>query len=61
MNETIHTRATTIGGTMTIILANIHSEDIVKTMVLGAIGATVSYVMSLVIKKVVSWWKARKG
>ncbi len=39
MNEPVHTKATTIGGTLTILFANINGGDVVKTMVLAAIGA----------------------
>jgi hypothetical protein len=57
MNEARHTRVTTIGGTLTILLANINSADIVKTAVLAAVGAAVSFVMSHVLKKVARWMK----
>lgn len=61
MSEPIHTKASTIGGTMVILLVNISSADLMKTIVLAATGAIVSYLTSLVMKKVVSWWKTRKG
>ena len=61
MNEPTHTKATTIGGTLTILLANINSADIVKTMIMAAIGAAVSFIISQVLKRIVIWWKARKG
>ncbi|MBL7743144.1 MAG: hypothetical protein JNN00_06665 [Chitinophagaceae bacterium] len=53
MNETVNTKTTTLGGTVTVFLANINSGDVVKTMVLAAIGATVSFGMSHVLKWVV--------
>ena len=39
------------GGTITILFANIHSDDIFKTIVLAAIGAAVSVSVSFVLKK----------
>lgn len=41
----------TIGGTLTIFLANIHSADMVKTIVLSAIGSIVSFGISMLMKK----------
>ena len=61
MSEPTHAKATTLGGTLLVLFANINSADIVRTAVLAAIGAAVSYIMSLLIKRVVSWWKARNG
>lgn len=45
------TRNGTAGGTLTIILANISSADIVKTIVLAAIGAAVSFLVTLWLKR----------
>ena len=61
MSEPIHTKTTTICGTLIVLLANINSSDILGTIVLTMIGAIVSYSMSVLIKAVVKWWKARKG
>jgi hypothetical protein len=41
----------TAGGTITILFANINADDLVKTAVLAAVGATVSLVVSFVLKK----------
>ncbi len=41
----------TAGGTLTILFANINTDDLVKTVVLAAVGATVSLVVSFVLKK----------
>lgn len=57
MNEGNHTKAGTFGGTLTILLANINSGDVLKTIVMAGIGATVSFVVSHVLKKVMSWWR----
>ena len=40
----------TAGGTFLSIVPNLHSEDIVKTVVLATVGAVVSFVISLVLK-----------
>ena len=61
MSEPTHTKATTIGGTLIILLANINGSDIIRTIVLTMIGAIVSFVMSLLIKEMLKWWKSRKG
>jgi hypothetical protein len=49
------TAAGTVGGTLLTIIANIHSEDIVKTALLACIGAIVSFSISLGMK-----WIAKK-
>ena len=61
MSEPTHTKATTIGGTLIVLLANINSSDIIRTIVLTAIGAIISFGMSVLIKMVMKWWKTRKG
>jgi mannitol-specific phosphotransferase system IIBC component len=45
------TRMGTAGGTLTILLANINSSDIFKTIVMAAIGATVSFLVSQVLRR----------
>jgi hypothetical protein len=42
----------TAGGTLTILFANINADDLLKTAVLAAVGATVSLIVSFVLKKV---------
>jgi hypothetical protein len=49
------TVAGTAGGTLLILFANIHSEDIMKTALLALIGAVVSFSVSLGLK-----WITRK-
>jgi mannitol-specific phosphotransferase system IIBC component len=46
-----HTKAGTAGGTLTIILANITTADALKTIELAAIGAVVSFIVSLLLKR----------
>ncbi len=47
--------AGTVGGTLLTIFANIHSEDLVKTVLLACVGAIVSFTISLGLK-----WLARR-
>ena len=49
----------TAAGTIIILLANISSGDIIKTMILAGIGAVVSFFISLLLRKLVKWWKVR--
>ncbi len=46
------TKLGTLGGTLLTIFGNIQSEDILKTAILAAIGATVSFAVSVVCKAV---------
>lgn len=41
----------TAGGTLTILFANINANDLLKTIVLAAIGAVVSVSVSFVLRK----------
>ena len=62
MNEPFFTSGTKMGtaaGTIIILLANISSGDIIKTMILAGIGAVVSFFISLLLRKLVKWWKVR--
>ena len=52
MTEHSFTKAGTAGGTLTIILANINSADIVKTTVLAGLGAIVSFFVSYMLKRI---------
>lgn len=44
------TKAGTVGGTLLTILGNIRSDDLIKTAILAAVGAVVSYVVTLSLK-----------
>ena len=44
------TKAGTIGGTLLTLLANIDSEDLLKTGILAAIGAVVSFTVTIFLK-----------
>lgn len=46
-----HTAAAgTVGGTLLSILANLQQEDLVKTIILAALGAVVSFSVSVILK-----------
>lgn len=55
INSLTHTRTCTIGGTLTVLLANIHSADLLKTAVLAAVGALTSFLISQLLKKLAVW------
>jgi len=45
-----NTKAGTIGGTLLTILGNINSTDLLKTGILAAVGAVVSFSVTLLLK-----------
>ena len=52
-----HTKAGTAGGTLLSIFANIHSGDILKTAILAAIGAAVSFFITLLLKIIIRYFR----
>jgi hypothetical protein len=50
MNHTNLTLRGTASGTFLSVLPNLSSEDVFKTVILAAIGAIVSFLLSLVLK-----------
>ena len=54
------TRVGTAVGAITIFIANIQSADIIKTILLAATGAVVSFFISLLLRKAVKWWNHRQ-
>lgn len=50
-----------VGGTLLSISANLHPEDFFRTVVLGVVGATTSYVISMAIRKGEAILKSRKS
>lgn len=50
MSHTNLTLRGTAGGTFLSVLPNLSSEDVFKTVILAAIGAIVSFLLSLVLK-----------
>jgi len=61
VSDISYTKAGTIGGTLFVFVANINRDDIVNTIVLSAVGGAVSFVMTKLMKMVISWWRSRKG
>lgn len=56
MHESFNTTGTKLGtlaGTITILLANITSGDIIKTMILACFGTVVSFLISILLRKIV--------
>lgn len=51
----------TLTGTLLSVLATITWYDIEKTMVLGSIGATVSFLVSFLLKKIIEYGKDHLG
>lgn len=45
-----HTLMGTAGGTFLSILPNLHSEDVLKTVILATLGAIVSFIISMTLK-----------
>ncbi|PKB18063.1 hypothetical protein [Flavobacterium sp. 5] len=43
----------TASGTFLSVLPNLHSEDVLKTIVLAALGAIVSFSISILLKKLI--------
>ena len=50
MENTISLRTGTAAGTLLSILPHLFSEDVLKTIILAALGATVSFTVSLLLK-----------
>ncbi|BAV04719.1 hypothetical protein [Filimonas lacunae] len=48
------------GGLCVTVLATANSHEVCKTVILAAIGAVVSYTVSMLMKCVVEWYKQRK-
>ncbi|MCU7548171.1 hypothetical protein OCK74_03555 [Chitinophagaceae bacterium LB-8] len=51
------TRVGMITSTVLTVWANIRSEDLLKTAILAAVGAVVSFLVSQVLKAVMRWIK----
>lgn len=53
MSTNSHTLMGTAGGTFLSVIPNIHSADVFKTVLLAAIGAIVSFTISLLLKMII--------
>lgn len=51
------TKAGTAAGTLLTIFANMHSEDLVKTAMLAAVGAFVSFSVTILLKAIIKRFK----
>ena len=51
------TKAGTASGTLLTIFANMHSEDLVKTAMLAAVGAFVSFSVTILLKAIIKRFK----
>jgi hypothetical protein len=47
----------TAGGTFLSIVPNIHSFDILRTVILAAVGAIVSFTVSMLLKRIMKKYK----
>lgn len=50
MNIGIGTKAGTIGGTLLSVIVNVPTEDVMRTALLAAFGAVISFTVSLLLK-----------
>ena len=51
------TKAGTIGGTLLTIICNIHLADLTRTAVLAAVGATISFAVSIFLRWLITKFK----
>lgn len=54
-----NTRAGTIGGTLFVTVLNIFESDVIRSIGFAALGATVSFFVSLGWKLLVRWFQRR--
>jgi hypothetical protein len=47
----------TAGGTFLSVVPNLHSEDVLKTVLLAAVGAIVSFGISMVLKFIIKKYR----
>ena len=57
MTESNPTLMGTAGGTFLSVIPNLNSEDVLKTVLLAAVGAVVSFGISMVLKFVLKKYK----
>lgn len=55
LTSTFGTRVGTLGGTVLTVAINISSGDLIRTAILAAFGALVSFSVSMVLKLVIRW------
>ena len=54
-------KAGTIGGTLLSIFSNIPTTDYLRTAVLAALGAIVSFIVSILLKKLLQWIRKKRS
>lgn len=54
-------KAGTIGGTLLSIFSNIPTTDYVRTAVLAAVGAVVSFTVSILLRQLLHWIRKKRG
>ena len=57
MESNHNIKAGTIGGTLLTVLATITKDDVLKTIIMAASGAAVSFCVSLLLKRLTKRWK----
>ena len=50
-HQTEHSRWGIVGGTLTSVMVNLSFSDVLSTIVLAAVGASVSYAVSIFLKR----------
>jgi hypothetical protein len=53
------TRIGTAGGLLTILLVHLNGDELIRTAILGGVGAAVSFIVSIAMKWLVKTIKAR--
>lgn len=53
------TRAGTVSGTLLVLISSLNLADILDTAILAAIGASVSFIVSLIWKRVGKKWRSK--
>lgn len=56
----VHIRFSILGGTVSSVWFQITSEDLIKTALMAAFGAVVSYLVSLLVKRIHQFLLQRK-
>ena len=52
-----NTKAGTLGGTCIAILSSLTQDDLIKTILLAAIGAAVSFMVSMLLRSLIRWMR----
>jgi mannitol-specific phosphotransferase system IIBC component len=60
-NHITETKAGMTGGMVLTLLSTVNSGDVIKTIVLAAVGAVVSFGVSMLLKMLAARMKKRKG